>query len=134
MAHFFRMPTFSYVFYGFLVLVRGLCIDHLASLVFCVCVSGGGSRRSNPSRDTSSKRLRNPGDVPEGSSASERNVKHSASKHKEPAKGMDEISQSEYVHLRQLHPYVNPRSSVKGCELFWNKQQTLVYLDVIKNK
>ena len=47
---------------------------------------------------------------------------------------MDEISQSGYVRLRQLHPYVNPHSSVRGCELFWNKQQTLNYLDVIKNK
>ena len=29
---------------------------------------------------------------------------------------------------------VNPRATVKGCELFRNKQQTLIYLDVIKNK
>ena len=128
------MPTFSYAFYVFLVLFHGLCIDLFASLVFCVCVSGGGSRRSNPSRDTGSKRLRNPGEVPEGSSASKRNVKHSASKHKEPAKGMDEIAQADYVRLRQLHPYVHPRATFRGCELFWNKQQTNIYLDVIKNK
>jgi len=29
---------------------------------------------------------------------------------------------------------VNPRATVRGCELFWNKQPTLTYLDVIKNK
>ena len=129
------MATFMYTSYVFLVLYRGLCIDHFCvSCVFCVCVSGGGSRHSNPSRDTSSKRLRNPGEAPEGSTAPKRHVKTSASKHKEPTKGMDEIPQSEFVCLRKLHPYVNPRAIVRGCELFWNKQQTLTYLDVIKNK
>ena len=91
------MLTFSYAFYVFLVLFCGLCIDLFASLVFCMCVSGGGSRRSNPSRDTGSKRLGNPGEAPEGSTAPKRSVKTSASKHKEPAKGMDEIPQSEFV-------------------------------------
>ena len=124
-----------YTFYVFLVLCCGLCIDSLCvSWVFCVCVSGGGSRRSNPSRDTGSKRLRNPGEAPEGSSAPKRHVKTSASKHKEPNKGMDEIPLSEFVRLRNLNPYVHPRATVRGCELFWNKQQTLTYLDVIKNK
>ena len=47
---------------------------------------------------------------------------------------MDEIAQADYVRLRQLHPYVHPRSTVRGCELFWNKQHTNIYLDVIKNK
>ena len=47
---------------------------------------------------------------------------------------MDEIPQSEYVRLRQINPYVNPRATVRGYELFCNKQQTLTYLDVIKNK
>ena len=47
---------------------------------------------------------------------------------------MDEIPQSEYIRLRQLNPYVHPRATVRGSELFWTKQQTLTYLDVIKNK
>ena len=100
---------------------------------FCVGVSGGGPRHSNPSRDTGSKRLRNPGEAPEGSTAPKRHVKTSASKNKEPAKGMDEIPQSECIRLRQLNPYVIPCATVRGCEFFWNKQQTLTYLDVIKN-
>ena len=29
---------------------------------------------------------------------------------------------------------MNPRATVRGSELFWTKQQTLTYLDVIKNK
>ena len=112
-----------------------LCIDPFRLvLVLCVCVLGGGSRWANPVRDTGSKRLRNPGEVPEGSSASKRNVKSIASKHKEPARGMDEIGAREYVRIRQLHPYATPRSTIRGCELFWNKTQTQIYLDVIKNK
>ena len=103
--------------------------------VFAFCVSGGGSRRSNPSRDTGSKRLRNPQDeAPEGSNAPKRNVKTTASKQKEPAKGMDEISTTEYVERRKINPYVNPRAILRGTELFWTKQQALIYLDVIKNK
>ena len=103
--------------------------------VFAFCVSGGGSRRSNPSRDTGSKRLRNPQDeAPEGSNAPKRNVKTTASKQKEPAKGMDEISVTEYVERRKINPYVNPRAILRGTKLFWTKQQALIYLDVIKNK
>ena len=99
------------------------------------CVSGGGSRRSNPSRDTGSKRLRNPQDeAPEGSNAPKRNVKTTASKQKEPAKGMDEISVTEYVERRRVNPYVTPRAVLRGTEMFWNKQQVLIYLDVIKSK
>ena len=102
---------------------------------FAFCVSGGGSRRSNPSRDTGSKRLRNPQDeAPEGSNAPKRNVKTTASKQKEPAKGMDEISTTEYVERRKINPYVNPRANLRGNELFWTKQQNLIYLDVIKAK
>ena len=72
---------------------------------FAFCVSGGGSRHSNPSRDTGSKRLRNPQDeAPEGSNAPKRNVKTTASKQKEPTKGMDEISVSEYVEAGRAIP------------------------------
>ena len=103
--------------------------------VFALCVSGGGSRRSNPSRDTGSKRLRNPQDeAPEGSNAPKRNVKTTASKQKEPAKGMDEIFVTEYVERRRVNPYVTPRAVLRGTEMFWNKQQVLIYLDVIKSK
>ena len=101
---------------GFLCLFVAFALILLACRgCFALCVSGGGSHRSNPSRDTGSKRLRNPGEVPEGSSASKRNVNTSASKHKEPAKGMDEIAQADYVRLRQLHPYVHPRATFRGC-------------------
>ena len=86
---------------GFMCSLFSLCIDPFRLvLVLCVCVLGGGSRRANPVRDTGSKRLRNPGEVPEGSSASKRNVKSIASKHKEPARGMDEIGAREYVRIR----------------------------------
>ena len=94
----------------------------------CVFVSlclGGGSgfpRRSNPSRDTGSKRLRNPDDVPEGSSAApQRRTKHTASKQKEPVMGMDEMPQAEFVIRRKLNPYVNPRANLRGNDLFWTK-------------
>ena len=86
-------------------------LTHLASRVcLCfVCVLGGGSgvptRRSNPSRDTGSKRLRNQEDVPEGSNAPKRNVKTTASKYKEPSKGMDEIPLAEFVSRRKINPY-----------------------------
>ena len=87
------------------------------------CVLGGGSRHSNPSRDTGPKRLRNPQDeAPEGSSAPKRNVKTTASKQKEPAKGMDKIPLNEYVERRKINPYVNPRAALRGTELFWTKQ------------
>ena len=103
--------------------------------VFAFCVSGGGSRRSNPSRDTGSKRLRNPQDeAPEGSNAPKRNVKTTASKYKEPSKGMDEIPLAEFVSQRKINPYANPHANFRGNELFWTKQQNLIYLDVIKPK
>ena len=47
---------------------------------------------------------------------------------------MDEISVNEYVEHRKINPYVNPRAVLRGTELFWTKQQALIYLDVIKNK
>ena len=86
--------------------------------VFAFCVSGGGSRCSNPSRDTGSKRLRNPQDeAPEGSNAPKHNVKTTASKQKGPAKGMDEISITEYVERRKINPYVNPLDIHEGILL-----------------
>ena len=47
---------------------------------------------------------------------------------------MDEISVSEYVERRRINPYVTPRAVLRGTEMFWNKQQVLIYLDVIKSK
>ena len=103
-----------------------------------LCVIGGGSstnvRRSNPVRDTGSKRLRNQEDVPEGSNAPKRNVKTTASKVKEPTRDMDEIPLAEFVSLGKIKPYVHPRANFRGNELFWTKQQNLIYLDVIKAK
>ena len=58
---------------GFMCSLFSLCIDPFRLvLVLCVCVLGGGSgapaRRSNPSRDTGSKRMRNTEEA-EGSNA-----------------------------------------------------------------
>ena len=47
---------------------------------------------------------------------------------------MDEISITEYVERRKINPYVNPRANFRGNDLFWTKQQNLIYLDVIKAK
>ena len=47
---------------------------------------------------------------------------------------MDEISTAEYVERRKINHYVNPRAILRGTELFWTRQQALIYLDVIKNK
>ena len=47
---------------------------------------------------------------------------------------MDEISVSEYVERRRINPYVTPRAVLRGTEMFWNKQQVLIYMDVIKSK
>ena len=48
--------------------------------------------------------------------------------------GMDEMPQAEFVIRRKLNPYVNPRANLRGNDLFWTKQQNLIYLDVIKAK
>ena len=48
--------------------------------------------------------------------------------------GMDEMPQTEFVIRRKINPYVSPRSSTRGNELSWNKQQNLIYMDVIKAK
>ena len=77
-------------------------------MCFVLCVIGGGSnvRRSNPSRDTGSKWLRNQ-EAPEGSNAQQRNVKKAANKFKEPTVGMDEMPQAEFITRRRINPYVN---------------------------
>ena len=48
--------------------------------------------------------------------------------------GMDEIPQAEFLARRRINPYVNPRANIRGNDLFWTKQQNLIYLDVIKGK
>ena len=48
--------------------------------------------------------------------------------------GMDEMPLAEFVTRRKINPYVNPRANFRGNELFWIKQQNLIYLDVIKAK
>ena len=106
--------------------------------VFCVCVLGGSSgapaRHSNPSRDTGSKRLCNQDEAPEGSNAPQRRTKTTATKNKESSKGMDELPLAEFAAQRKINPYVNPRANFRGNDLFWTKQQNLIYLDVIKAK
>ena len=91
-----------------------------------LCVIGGGSgsnvRRSNPSRDTGSKRMRNQDEAPEGSNASQCRTKHTATKLKEPTMGMDEIPLTEFIVRRKINPYVNPRANFRGNDLFWTKQ------------
>ena len=111
----------------------------LLALVVCLClyVIGAGSssnaRHSDPSRDTSSKRLRNQ-EAPKGSSAPQRHVKTTATKIKEPTVGMDEMPQAESMVQRKLNPYIKPRELSRGNDLFWTKQQYLIFLDVIKAK
>ena len=48
--------------------------------------------------------------------------------------GMDEMPLAEFVSRRKINPYVTPRANLRGNELFWTKQQNLIYLDVIKAK
>ena len=48
--------------------------------------------------------------------------------------GMDEMPLAEFVTRRKINPYVNPRANFRGNDLFWTKQQNLIYLDVIKAK
>ena len=48
--------------------------------------------------------------------------------------GMDEIPLAEFISRRRINPYVNPRVNFRGNDLFWTKQQNLIYLDVIKGK
>ena len=88
----------------------------------------------NPSRDTGSKWLRNKDEAAQGSNASQRRTKHTATKQKEPVMGMDEVPLAEFFVRRKINPYVNPRANFRGNDLFWTKQQNLIYLDVIKDK
>ena len=96
--------------------------------VFVFCVLGGGSgapvHRSNPSRDTGSKRLRNQDEVPEGSNAPQRRTKTTATKLKEPTKGMVEIPLAEFATRRKINPYVNPCANFTGNDLFWTKRSS----------
>ena len=48
--------------------------------------------------------------------------------------GMDEMPQAKFIIRRKLDPYVNPQANYRGNDLFWTKQQNLIYLDVIKAK
>ena len=48
--------------------------------------------------------------------------------------GMDEIPLAEFIVRRNINPYVNPRANFRGNDLFWTKQQNLIFLDVIKSK
>ena len=70
----------------------------------------------------------------EGSNAPQRRTKTTATKEKEPTMGMDEIPLAEFISRRKINPYGNPRANFRGNELFWTKQQNLIYLDVIKAK
>ena len=47
---------------------------------------------------------------------------------------MDEIPLTEFATRRKINPYVNPRANFRGNNLFWTKQQYLIYLDVIMAK
>ena len=47
---------------------------------------------------------------------------------------MDEMPLAEFVIRRKINPYVSPRAITQGNDLFWNKQQNLIYMDVIKAK
>ena len=46
--------------------------------------------------------------------------------------GMDEIPLAEFITRRRIKPYVKPCENFRGNELFWTKQQNLIFLDVIK--
>ena len=48
--------------------------------------------------------------------------------------GMDEIPLAEFVTQRRINPYVSPRANFRGNDLFWTKQQNLIFLDAIKAK
>ena len=88
---FFLSKSLHYLFLLALALAFALIllVFHACSCVLCL---GGGSdslaRRSNPSRDIGSKRLRNQDEAVEGSHASQRRTKHTATKQKEPVMGM----------------------------------------------
>ena len=70
----------------------------------------------------------------EGSNAPQRRTKTTATKEKEPTKGMDEIPLAEFISRRKINLYGNPRANFRGNDLFWTKQRNLIYLDVSKAK
>ena len=44
------------------------------------------------------------------------------------------MPQAEFQIQRKLNPYIKPREHIRGNDLFWTKQQNLIFLDVIKAK
>ncbi|KAE8796163.1 hypothetical protein D1007_28870 [Hordeum vulgare] len=41
---------------------------------------------------------------------------------------------AEFQHCRKLNPYANNRENFPGGELFWNRDQFLIYEDVLRSK
>ncbi|KAE8817715.1 hypothetical protein D1007_04577 [Hordeum vulgare] len=92
--------------------------------------TGGGSRRSNPPRTASSKR---PSSNPcEGSNAPKRSFEKPAPK--KPSVNWNTMQLAEFQHRRKLNPYANNREDFPGGELFWNRDQFLIYEDVLRSK
>ena len=113
-----------YLFHCFAVFFALILLAFLACLFCGVCGSGAHARRSNPSRDTGSKRLCNQDEALEGSSAPQCRTKTTATKLKEPTKGMDEIPLAEFASRRKINPYVNPCANLRENELFWTNSRT----------
>ena len=109
--HFSRAKSICFSCFA---VVFALILLAFCACLFCgVCLGGGSgapAHRSNPSRDMGSKHMRNT-EVAEGSNAPQRRTKTSATKEKEPAKGMDEIPLDEFIAQRKINPYGNPRAN-----------------------
>ena len=113
------------------------CCDDSFCRSFCacvLCVTGGGSRRSNPMCETS-KRYRTT-EAPEGSATSSLNppkrpFKKTATKSKEANLNLRTMPPKEFQALRGRNPYVNERAHLKNYDLFWSRQQAMIYHDVI---
>ena len=122
----FLFPLVSCVFRGSGIDSSRVCF----AVVLCLYFLGGGSgfegRRTNPVRDTRSKRLRTPSDVPEGSNP-QRRYKTSANKRKESSMSMEEMPATEFMSRRKQNPYGEPREHFPGDEIFWTKQQFRIY-------
>ncbi|KAE8815549.1 hypothetical protein D1007_07015 [Hordeum vulgare] len=91
---------------------------------------GGGSRRSNPSRTASSKRPSS--DPSEGSNAPKRTFKKPAPKKR--SVNWNTMSLAEFQHRRKLNPYSSNRETFPSSELFGNRDQFLIYEDVLISK
>ncbi|KAE8792214.1 hypothetical protein D1007_33376 [Hordeum vulgare] len=92
--------------------------------------SGGGSRRSNPSRTASSKRPSS--DPSEGSNAPKRSFKKPAPK--KPSVNWNTMLLAEFQHRRKLNPYASNREEFPGSEQLWTRDQFLIYEDVLRSK